>query len=91
MNYTSIPILYTYFAHGAETAVLRERTNGVHRGALVVLDIGDIADCQWAKLSHRVAITHTHRHTQMAYISVWVPRNTHIQGVYLVVGATKHR
>jgi hypothetical protein len=35
----------------------------------------DIGDCRWAKPTHRVAITHTQAHR--AYISEWVPRNTH--------------
>jgi hypothetical protein len=74
MNYKTTPILYTYIAHGAKTAVLRERANGVHRGPLVVLDIGDIGDYRWAKPTHRVATTHTH--TQ-----------THSKGIYLSVGA----
>jgi hypothetical protein len=72
MNYKIAPILYTYIAHGAETAVLQQRAKGVHRGPLVVVDIGDIGDYRWAKPNHCVAITHTHRHTQRAYISVWV-------------------
>jgi len=72
MNYKTTPILYTYIAHGAETAVLRERANGVHTGPLFVVDIGDIGDYRWAKPTHRVATTHTRRHTQRAYISVWV-------------------
>ncbi len=42
-------------------------------------DIRDIGDCQWATPTHPAAITHRHR----AYISMWVPWNTHPGRMFL--------